>query len=92
MVWLELNCKEFLKNSDKELEVILSSRKDTDLFSFDQTQLIVQTKPDVVIIAAAKVGGILYNNTNRSEFILENLKINMNIFEVLHSFSKHQDN
>ena len=71
-----------LRNSDKELEVILSSRKDTDLFSFEQTQkLIIQTKPDVLIIAAAKVGGILYNNTNRSEFILENLKINMNIFE-----------
>ena len=75
-----------LKDSDKELEVILSSRKDKDLFSFDQTQkLIVQTKPDVVIIAAAK-GGILYNNTNRSEFIIENLKINMNIFESCSPF------
>jgi GDP-L-fucose synthase len=32
-------------------------------------------------MSAAKVGGIMANNTFRSEFILQNLKINMNIFE-----------
>lgn len=37
--------------------------------------------PDVIINAAAKVGGILANNTYRTEFILENLKINLNILE-----------
>ena len=32
-------------------------------------------------MSAAKVGGIMANNTQRTEFIMENLKINMNIFE-----------
>jgi GDP-L-fucose synthase len=35
--------------------------------------------PDVVIIAAAKVGGILANNTYRAEFIYDNLAIEMNL-------------
>ena len=39
-------------------------------------------KPDVLINAAAKVGGIYANNSKRTEFILENLKINVNILEA----------
>lgn len=37
--------------------------------------------PSVVIIAAAKVGGILANSLNPVEFLLENLKIQINIIE-----------
>jgi len=71
-----------LKESEGQYNLIESSRKDTDLFSYDKTQdLITDTQPDVVIVAAAKVGGIVFNNTKRSDFILENLKINMNILE-----------
>jgi len=71
-----------LKEREENYNLIESSRKDTDLFSYDKTQdLITNTQPDVVIIAAAKVGGIVFNNTKRSDFILENLKINMNILE-----------
>lgn len=40
-----------------------------------------KNKPDIVIIAAAKVGGILANSTNASDFILNNLKIQTNIIE-----------
>lgn len=40
-----------------------------------------QEKPDWVIQAAAKVGGILGNNTYPVEFMLENLKIQNNIIE-----------
>ncbi|MFO7445245.1 MAG: GDP-L-fucose synthase [Ignavibacteriaceae bacterium] len=36
-------------------------------------------KPEIVIVAAAKVGGILANNTYRAEFIYENLMIQSNI-------------
>ena len=39
-------------------------------------------KPDVVIIAAAKVGGIYANNQYPADFILENLKIQNNIIEI----------
>ena len=38
-------------------------------------------KPDVVVVAAAKVGGILANNNYPADFLLENLKIQTNIIE-----------
>tara|TARA_B100001778_G_scaffold264856_1_gene225734 strand:+ start:564 stop:1508 length:945 start_codon:yes stop_codon:yes gene_type:complete len=73
--------KKLLK-SNKVNELTSSTREDTDLFSFKQTEeLINKERPDVLIIAAAKVGGIFYNNTKRTEFILENLKININLLE-----------
>jgi GDP-L-fucose synthase len=43
---------------------------------------ILDVNPSIIINAAAKVGGIHANNTKRTEFILENLKINMNILEA----------
>lgn len=39
-------------------------------------------KPDVVILAAAKVGGIYANSTRPAEFLLENLKIQNNVIEM----------
>jgi GDP-L-fucose synthase len=38
-------------------------------------------KPQVVILAAAKVGGILANDTYRADFIFQNLGIQQNVFE-----------
>ena len=73
---------EKLLKSNKVEELTSSTREDTDLFSYKQTEeLINKERPDVLIIAAAKVGGIFYNNTKRTEFILENLKININVLE-----------
>jgi len=39
-------------------------------------------KPEAVIVAAAKVGGILANNTYRAEFIYDNLMIESNIIHA----------
>lgn len=65
-------------------KVISSTRNDTDLFSLDETKKLIDTElPDIIINAAAKVGGIHANNTQRTDFILNNLKINMNILESL---------
>jgi len=41
-------------------------------------------KPDIVFIAAAKVGGIQANNTYRGQFIYENLMIQSNIIHASH--------
>ena len=72
----------------KEINLITSTRDDTDLFSLEQTKKkINDSKPDIVIIAAAKVGGIYANNTQRFNFIIDNLKISMNIFESLVEFN-----
>ena len=75
------------KNSYEK--IYASTRNDTNLFNYDETyKTISEIKPDIIINAAAKVGGILANNTNRFEFIVENLKINLNILETLKSFNK----
>ncbi len=39
-------------------------------------------KPEIVILAAAKVGGILANNTYRADFIYDNLMIEANVINA----------
>ncbi len=76
------NCEAVLENSSKVKELICSTRDDTNLFDYQQTkQSIENINPDLIINAAAKVGGILANNSLRVQFLIENLKINMNILE-----------
>ena len=78
-----------LSNSQKNMTVFGSTRKDTNLFNYEETfNTISEFQPNIIINTAAKVGGIVANNTQRVEFILENLKINMNILESLKSFQK----
>ena len=73
-----------LTTSNPSFNILPTTRKDANLFSFEETKnLILSKKPDVIVNAAAKVGGILANNTNRTDFILENLKININLLESL---------
>jgi GDP-L-fucose synthase len=43
-------------------------------------------KPEIVIIAAAKVGGILANNTYRAEFLYDNLMIEANLIHNSYIF------
>lgn len=63
--------------------LIVSNRSQTDLRDFTAVvQLLDVEKPDIVIIAAAKVGGILANSTYQVEFLLDNLKIAINIIEA----------
>lgn len=72
-----------LGNSSKVSNLVTSNRTDTDLFSFQDTKKTIENvMPDLVINAAAKVGGIHANNTKRADFIIENLKINLNILEA----------
>ena len=67
---------------ENEFKIIPSTRKDTNLFKFGETEkLINETKPDILINAAAKVGGIVANNEQRTQFLIENLRINTNILE-----------
>lgn len=68
--------------NDSDAEIFFSTRNDTDLFLFtDTSKIINEFKPDIVINAAAKVGGIHANNTQRTTFLLQNTKINLNILE-----------
>ena len=75
--------KNVLERNPNIKELICATRNDADLFNFDETkELIENSKPDIMINAAAKVGGIYANSSKRTEFILENLKINVNILEA----------
>ena len=43
-------------------------------------------KPDYVFVSAAKVGGILANNTYRAEFLYDNLSIQNNLIHFAHAY------
>lgn len=49
-------------------------------------QFFATERPDYVFLAAAKVGGILANNTYRGEFLYDNLMIEANIIEAARMF------
>jgi GDP-L-fucose synthase len=66
-----------ITKTSKELD--LRMQKDTEEF-------FAQEKPDYVFLAAAKVGGILANNTYKAEFIYDNIMIAANI---IHSAYKN---
>ena len=70
-----------LKNNGY-LNLLTVSRADLDLTdTFSVKKWYKGNKPDVVVIAAAKVGGILANNSFPAQFLLDNLKIQNNLIE-----------
>src|SRR5690606_3092956 len=46
---------------------------------------LADTKPDAIVMAAAKVGGILANDTRPAEFLYANLMIEANIVAAAHA-------
>ena len=68
------------KLESRGASVITRDRQALDLASQADVRSFLQAeKPDVVILAAAKVGGILANNTYPADFIYENLMIEANV-------------
>lgn len=65
----------FLLRSSSELDL----RNQAAVNDFFQTE-----KPDYVFLAAAKVGGIMANNTRRAEFLYDNLMIQSNAIHAAH--------
>ena len=62
------------------LELITRTHAELDLTSQQAVRDLMQAeRPDVVILAAAKVGGIHANNTYPADFIYENLMIECNV-------------
>ncbi len=67
------------------VELVLRSRSELDLLSQADVQAFFQQeKIDQVYLAAAKVGGIIANNTYPADFIYENLMIECNIIHSAH--------
>jgi GDP-L-fucose synthase len=66
-------------------KVLTAKRSDFDLRQFEQVdRWMAQNKPDVVFLAAAKVGGILANSTYPADFIADNLAIALNVIRGAH--------
>ena len=71
--------------AQENIDLLTVGRSDVDLR--DQAAVdkwFANTRPQAVFLAAAKVGGIVANNTLRGEFIYENLIIAANIIHAAH--------
>ena len=72
----------------EDVSLLFANRDSLDLMDQKSTDLFFEAhKPDVVIDAAAKVGGIYANNEYPADFIYQNLQIQNNI---IHNSFKHK--
>ena len=77
-------CKLLQKNgyTKKNKTLLTITREELDLTDSKKVHIwFSKNKPDIVICAAAKVGGILANSKKPVDFLLENLKIQNNLIE-----------
>jgi GDP-L-fucose synthase len=60
--------------------ILIEDRQNLDLTRQAETESwLDRTKPEVVVVAAARVGGIAYNNTYPVDFLADNLAIELNL-------------
>jgi GDP-L-fucose synthase len=65
--------------------IISRTHKQLDLEDQKKTEeFIVSEKPEVIFLAAAKVGGIHANNTSPVDFLMSNLEIQINVIKGAH--------
>ena len=68
------------EHAGEALALITRTHAELDLTSQAAVRDFMEAEqPDVVILAAAKVGGIMANNTYPADFIYENLMIECNV-------------
>ena len=78
------------KNIQKKLDVIAPDSKELNLLSLEQCQAYIHDiRPDVVIHAAGKVGGIQANLDNQAEYMYANAKMGENILLASHKSVRH---
>jgi GDP-L-fucose synthase len=71
--------------ASEDCEIVTATRQELDLM--DQAAVrawFMDTKPDAVFVAAAKVGGILANESYPADFLYDNLMIEANVIEASH--------
>ncbi|MBH5399908.1 GDP-L-fucose synthase [Bradyrhizobium sp. CNPSo 4010] len=69
----------------EDVRLVTTTRSELDLR--DQAAVFswfAKARPQVVFLAAAKVGGIVANNTLRAEFIYDNIAIAINVIQAAH--------
>jgi len=66
-------------------EVLTRSHQELDLEDRDATrEFFLRERPDLVVMCAAKVGGILANSSLPVDFLHRNLRIQLNVFDAAH--------
>ena len=76
-------CRQLQKQAD--VEIITRAHDELDLCNQQAVHEFMKSeRPDEVILAAAKVGGIHANNTYPAEFIYQNLQIQNNVIHAAH--------
>ncbi len=74
-------CRSLKRNGYKN--VLFPKRKELDLLDYKSVEnWFKKFNPEIVLLAAAKVGGIYANSRFPADFILENLKIQTNVIEA----------
>ena len=69
--------------ADEACEILTIGRDELDLRRQAETEAWFEaTRPDAVILAAARVGGILANDSRPAEFLYDNLAIEANVIEA----------
>ncbi len=67
--------------------ILTATRAEVDLQDPEAVRRFYEThRPSAVVVAAAKVGGIVANNEQPVEFLLENLRIQNNLIAAAHEF------
>ncbi|MDA8737279.1 GDP-L-fucose synthase [Aquiluna sp.] len=74
---IEAGFSDIVTRSSRELDL----RDRTSAFAFFE-----QERPEVVFLAAAKVGGILANDSYPADFLSDNLRIQLNVMDAAHEF------
>ncbi|MBA3883340.1 MAG: GDP-L-fucose synthase [Chthoniobacterales bacterium] len=72
--------------SERFTNVVTRERRELDLLDERAvTDFFANEKPEIVVLAAAKVGGIKANNDYPVEFLLENLRLQSNVISAAHA-------
>ena len=69
----------------RDCKILIAARDEVDLTRQGEVEVwLANNKPDAVIVCAARVGGILANDTYPADFIYDNLMIEANIVHAAH--------
>jgi GDP-L-fucose synthase len=72
--------------SSEHCTILIEDRQNLDLTRQAETERwLARMKPDVVVVAAARVGGIAYNNAYPVDFLADNLAIELNLIRGSHA-------
>jgi len=77
--YLTLHASRFTPHALRFTKIDLTRQKDTEEF-------FEKERPEYVFLAAAKVGGILANNTYKADFIYENIMIAANVIHAAYKY------